>query len=212
MTASIQVLGLVLGSLESFLVMVVIAIATGIYNALMKKGEGVEPPKVAPPLLPRPRPRPGMSGPPPGSRLGATETARSEPARTPSPPPIPSIARMLQSLLTEEGPPVIGTPLSHLPERVEVEAEAPVRRTLEFARRREASAEALSQTVAKEMDAIVPTPAVLKRGLLQPVAPVLGNREMAARLRNRSSLRQLVLASVILGPPTALAGEDKQLF
>jgi hypothetical protein len=198
----VPVLAWMLGSLDSFLVMMVIAAAGWIYNKVMEKGRPDEPPPAGP------RPRPGESRAPAGPPV--IPLPRRTPPEVPAPQQVPTLAGVLRALLTDQEPGLITTPLSRLDERVEEEAEAPARQYLEYARQREEKAEALEKTVAAEIAAVVPTPAVLSRGLLQPVRARAGNRELSAALRRPGSLRQLVLAAAILGPPKALAGDETQ--
>jgi hypothetical protein len=205
--ASPPLFGWVLGSIESTIVFLVLAAVAAIYNKFIKKEEDEQPPG------PPGRPRPGSQwtgGAPPRPPGPRPET------RTPAPDEADAMTRALRQLLDlppvatppplppqSETPP-IRAPLSRLDDRVEADEAAPARAALAYAIRREATAQALDEEVGEEIAAVVPTASVLERGHLQPIVAPARNPELMAALRNRDSLRQLIVASTILGPPKGL--------
>ena len=195
-TPATHAMAWILGSIESFLVLVVVAIATAIYNSMVRKGGDDESTPSTPPTYPR------VTRTPPVQPMIST-ARRPEPSIL-NPPAAPFVGRVFQPQLFEEAKGVMRTLLSHLDERVETDAEAPARKMMEYARQREETAAALSGTVTSELASVVPTAVVIKRGALPWGQRAVRDRELATALRDPASLRRLVLASAILGPPKAL--------
>jgi hypothetical protein len=205
-------LGWVVGNIESTIIFLLMAAAAAIYNRFVKKNEEETPPST--PF----RPRPGSQRP-----LGAPPRPVQPPSEeVPSPTAHDAMTQALRQLLDlppaappsprpiqPDYSPPLAAPLSRLDDRVEADEAAPARAALAYAERREASARALETEVGEEMAAVVPTPAVLSRGLLQPPTAAARNPQLMASLRDRDSLRRLVVASAILGPPKALGGGER---
>ncbi len=231
-------LGLALGSVDSFLIFLLLAIISGIYNWVQKRSQPAESETAddsgeTGEEAPRPRPRPAyrsgtprISTAPPAPARRVSEPSPEDPIGwalrefldlgappAPEPPPLPPEPPPLPPAPARLARPVtIGAPLSRFDERVARDYNAPTQARLDYARRREEKAGELDETAAAEVAAVVPGPDVLKRGLLMPSQPAPRNPALVASLRNRKSLRQLVLASAILGPPKALMRDENTLF